>query len=102
METLLQLFLLFLTVLAALHANYWLMRGESRLEAWIKLPRCSVCNEKCRHVTWAPGLDHMLKPTPLCEFHLKESMDFHRRQAEEQSRADRVEGDEWKDGPRGE
>ena len=88
--------------IVALQANYWLIRGTSRLEAWIKLPRCSVCKEKCRHVTWAPGLDHVLKPTPLCEFHLNESIDFHRKEAEERYRAERVDGDEWKDGPQGE
>jgi hypothetical protein len=82
-------------MLVALQVHFWLLHWEQRLMIWLRMPRCTVCNERCNHVMWAPDSE---KPAPMCEFHFKEAMEMRvaeirRRRAEAEDR----EGEEWKD-----
>lgn len=88
-------FLLTVTsVFVAMQLNFWTIRWTDRFLYWWHTPRCAICKDKCHQYTIAPGPDGNIRITPLCLHHFRESMEMHRRQAEQE--AGDNEGEEWK------
>lgn len=99
MEEYLPIALMALAVFLGVHLSYWAVFWETRALAWYRLPRCAICNEKCSHVSVVrdKGRPGGFKETPLCDLHLHESLEMHRREAESRFAAEDREGEEWKD-----